>query len=77
MLCPRCKEEYSGYPAVSRVGLGYICSRCGYMEAFEALGMGEERVMNIVDNIMAQEEAFRIATENHDNEAIERIIRGE
>ena len=43
-ICPRCGRTYTGYPAVSRHGLGDICSRCGHVEAFEAMGMDAEKV---------------------------------
>lgn len=32
-VCPKCKKIYSGHPAISRVGLGEICSKCGVLEA--------------------------------------------
>ena len=37
-VCPRCGKTYTGYPAVSRNGLGDICPRCGMVEALEAAG---------------------------------------
>ena len=37
MICPRCKCEYSGYPAISRVdNKTEICPDCGQAEALEA-----------------------------------------
>jgi len=33
-ICPRCNKPYTGYPAVSRHGLGDICPQCGKEEAF-------------------------------------------
>lgn len=36
-ICPRCKQRYSGYPAISRTdNKTPICSRCGTAEALEA-----------------------------------------
>ena len=33
-VCPRCKKEYTGYPAISRVdNKTEICSECGVAEA--------------------------------------------
>src|SRR4051812_48641139 len=34
--CPRCGQSYSEPPALSRTGLGRICSSCGTAEALEA-----------------------------------------
>ena len=35
-ICPKCKKEYSGYPAISRRdNRTEICSDCGVAEAFE------------------------------------------
>jgi hypothetical protein len=34
--CPRCGQEYTEPPALSRAGLGDICGPCGTAEALEA-----------------------------------------
>ena len=35
-VCPKCKIEYTGYPAISRVDdITEICSDCGTAEALE------------------------------------------
>lgn len=40
--CPRCKKEFTGYPAISRTdNITEICSDCGTEEAFEAMFSGE------------------------------------
>lgn len=37
MICPKCKQEYFGCPAVSRVdNKTEICPECGVREALEA-----------------------------------------
>lgn len=36
-VCPKCKQEYSGHPALSREdNKTKICSKCGQIEALEA-----------------------------------------
>ena len=36
MICPKCKKEIVGYPAISREdNKTEICSACGLEEAFE------------------------------------------
>lgn len=36
-ICPKCKQEYSGYPALSREdNKTEICPQCGQKEALEA-----------------------------------------
>lgn len=35
-ICPKCKKEYEGYPAISRKdNKTEICSECGLLEALE------------------------------------------
>jgi len=62
-VCPRCGKAYTGYPAVSRHGLGDICSRCGHVEAFEALGMSAEKVEQLADEIERREAEVRAEVE--------------
>lgn len=36
MICPKCKQEYQGYPAISRRdNKTEICPDCGVREALE------------------------------------------
>ena len=38
-ICPRCKEVYHGYSAISRTdNKTLICSDCGIREALESIG---------------------------------------
>jgi hypothetical protein len=44
--CPKCKEEYTGYPAISRDdNKTKVCSDCGTKEALEvfALNMANKK----------------------------------
>jgi hypothetical protein len=39
MICPKCKKEFTGYPALSRIdNKTEICSECGIKEALESFG---------------------------------------
>lgn len=55
--CPRCGQSYTGYPAVSRNGLGDICPACGQREALEAMGMEKEGVEELVAEIQRKSAA--------------------
>ena len=57
--CPRCGQAYTGYPAVSRNGLGDICPACGQREALEAMGMKPEKVEEIVEEIQRKSAAVQ------------------
>ena len=57
--CPRCNKEYTGYPALSRVGLGDICPACGQRETFEAVGMSPEKVEELVAEIQERTAAVQ------------------
>ena len=35
-VCQKCGKSYKGYPAMSRIDDGKICSECGMREAIEA-----------------------------------------
>ena len=63
-LCPKCGKSYTGYSAVSRVGFGDICSRCGKVEALEAMGMDSDKIQVIVDNMEAREAEIRQQVED-------------
>ena len=43
--CPSCKVTYTDYPALSRRGLGDICSGCGTREAIEDF-VGREKELD-------------------------------
>ena len=57
--CPRCGQSYTGYPAVSRNGLGDICPACGQREALEAMGMRAEKVEEMVAEIQRKSAAVQ------------------
>lgn len=43
-ICPKCKNEYTGHPALSRVdNKTEICSKCGSLEALEAFKNYQEK----------------------------------
>lgn len=43
-ICPICKKEYTGYPAISRKdNKTEICSECGLKEALEDWLKGENK----------------------------------
>lgn len=43
-VCPRCRQRYSGYPAISRSdNKTPICSRCGTAEALEAFAKAHRK----------------------------------
>ena len=58
-VCPRCGKTYTGYPAVSRNGLGDICPSCGRIEALEAAGFSPERIKKLSEEIDRKEEMVR------------------
>ena len=58
-VCPRCGKTYTGYPAVSRNGLGDICPSCGRIEAFEAAGFSPEKIKELSEEIDRKEEMVR------------------
>lgn len=40
MICPRCKQNFEGFPALSRRdNKTNICTMCGHVEAFIDAGM--------------------------------------
>lgn len=43
MLCPKCKKEYSGHPAISRITGENICPMCGSNEAMDIAGWSESK----------------------------------
>ena len=51
-LCPRCGQEYSGYPALSRAdNKTYICADCGAREALQSIGVSPEEQEKIIEAI--------------------------
>lgn len=50
--CQKCKREFSGYPALSRVdNKTWICPRCGVKEALDATNLSEkekEEILNLL-----------------------------
>mgnify|MGYP002867597567 CR=1 FL=1 len=48
-ICPKCGQEYGGYPALSRVdNKTNICPDCGTREALESIGVGSEEQEKIL-----------------------------
>ena len=50
--CQKCKREFRGYPALSRVdNKTWICPRCGVKEALDATNLSEkekEEILNLL-----------------------------
>jgi len=57
-MCPKCKKQYDGYPALSRVdNKTKICSMCGIAEAMViANEIIEKRRINMTTNALTPEE---------------------
>ena len=57
-VCPKCKKQYHGYPALSRFDSGvYICPDCGTREALESIGVDkdeQEEILNTIHSCMGQ-----------------------
>ena len=50
--CPKCGQEYTGHPALSRVdGETLICPDCGTREALDTLGISLEEQDRIIQAI--------------------------
>ena len=51
--CPKCKKEYTEYPAISRYdGKTEICPRCGNLEGLEVVGLPQDEIdktMKVID----------------------------
>ena len=58
-ICPRCNKTYTGYPAVSRHGLGDICPQCGKEEAFLDAGFSLERAAEMAAQVQRLEDETR------------------
>ena len=58
-VCPRCNKPYTGYPAVSRHGLGDICPQCGKEEAFLDAGFSLERAAEMAAQVQRLEDETR------------------
>lgn len=58
--CPRCGKEYTGFPALSRKGLGDICPACGQREAFETIGLEPDKAEELVAEIEKHRAAIRL-----------------
>ena len=58
-ICPRCQQEYRGYPALSRVdNETMICPDCGTREALESMGISldeQEKILEIIHGRIRQE----------------------
>ena len=51
-ICPKCDQEYTGHPALSRVdGETLICPDCGTREALDTLGISLEEQDRIIQAI--------------------------
>lgn len=50
-VCPRCGQEYTGYPAMSRDNSVPICPDCGTRETLESIGVGLDEQERILDTI--------------------------
>lgn len=48
-ICPVCKEEYEGYPAISRAdNVTEICPKCGAIEALKSMGLSDKEIKKII-----------------------------
>lgn len=56
-VCPKCKEKYKGYPAISRVdNKTEICPTCGSAEAIIlSMSLGKKKVVLGIDYITEEE----------------------
>ena len=58
-ICPRCGQEYHGYPALSRTdNETMICPDCGTREALESIGISTEeqdKILEIIHGRIDQE----------------------
>jgi len=58
-ICPRCGQEYHGYPALSRTdNETMICPDCGTREALESLGISsgeQDKILEIIHGRINQE----------------------
>ena len=58
-ICPRCGQEYRGYPALSRAdNKTMICPDCGTREALESMGISldeQEKILAIIHGRLSQE----------------------
>jgi RNA polymerase subunit RPABC4/transcription elongation factor Spt4 len=51
-ICPKCGQEYTGHPAISRTdGETQICPDCGTREALDTLGIAKEEQEHIIQAI--------------------------
>lgn len=51
-ICPKCCQEYTGHPALSREdGETLICPDCGTREALDTLGIPKEEQDRIIQAI--------------------------
>ena len=49
-ICPKCGQEYTGRPALSRAdNKTMICPDCGIHEALENIGVGKEEQNEILE----------------------------
>lgn len=50
--CPKCKKEYTEYPAISRIdGKTELCPSCGNREAMEIVGMPDDEIDKVMGKI--------------------------
>ena len=55
-VCPKCGQEYSGHPSLSRVdNQTLVCPDCGTREARESMGLPNEEIEKIIVTIHAQQ----------------------
>lgn len=53
--CPKCGQDYTKRPAVSRIDGGLICPDCGIREALESLGVDTVEQDKILETIHIHE----------------------
>lgn len=59
-FCPRCKQEYYGFPAISRVdNKTEICPECGTREAFIFFGFPESDLKEVLVVLRKQQNSFK------------------
>ena len=72
MICPKCKKEFNGYPAISRRdNKTKICSDCGTREALKDYGLNNETAEALIGQ--AKSLNYRAGGKIDDNIKIKKV----